>query len=128
MKFGWTISSHSYSQTWLPRITSDSDHYFPHFQRHLDCQDFQIRNDINEALEQILKDHSPAFCSKGIYDLPIRWQKTINANDHRWGMLQMIHIYRLKPASSLLHHQKRTNSLKQKEITRRRIIAKKKDM
>ncbi|KAK6743043.1 hypothetical protein RB195_010357 [Necator americanus] len=55
-------------------------HLFSCLQRHLDGQDFQTRNDIKKALEQFFKEQSPAFWSKGIYDLPKRWQKTIDAN------------------------------------------------
>ncbi|KAK6753879.1 hypothetical protein RB195_013082 [Necator americanus] len=44
-------------------------------------KDFQTRDDIKKALEQFFKEQSPAFWSKGIYDLPKRWQKTIDANE-----------------------------------------------
>ncbi|KAK6747274.1 hypothetical protein RB195_000467 [Necator americanus] len=53
---------------------------FSYLQCHLDGQDFQTRDDIKKPLEQFFKDHSPAFWSKGIYDLPNRRQKTMDAN------------------------------------------------
>ncbi|KAK6733469.1 hypothetical protein RB195_017302 [Necator americanus] len=76
-KFFWTISPHS---PYSPDLASSDYHLSPYLQRHLDGQDFQTRDDIKKALEQLFKEQSSAFWSKGIYDLPRRWQKTIDAN------------------------------------------------
>ncbi|KIH63307.1 hypothetical protein ANCDUO_06390 [Ancylostoma duodenale] len=46
-----------------------------------DGPDFQIREGIKEALEQLFKGQSSTFWSKSIYDLPKHWQKTIDANE-----------------------------------------------
>ncbi|EYC34167.1 hypothetical protein Y032_0001g284 [Ancylostoma ceylanicum] len=76
MKFGCTI---------LPLLSyssnlADSDyHLFPHLQHHLLGQKFQIRDDIEKALEHFLKKRSPAFWSRGTHDLPKRWRKTSDA-------------------------------------------------
>ncbi|EPB65119.1 hypothetical protein ANCCEY_15818 [Ancylostoma ceylanicum] len=51
-------------------------HLFPRLQRHLSGQKFQIRDDIEKALEHFSKKRFPAFWSRGSYDLPKRWQKT----------------------------------------------------
>ncbi|KAK6753878.1 hypothetical protein RB195_013083 [Necator americanus] len=89
----WDESNHSCSQievnqqdnfttpTVYPRSGSLGLPLFSYLQRHLDGQDFQTRDDIKKALEQFFKEQSPAFWSKGIYDLPKRWQKTIDANE-----------------------------------------------
>ncbi|KAK6750066.1 hypothetical protein RB195_002202 [Necator americanus] len=76
-KFFWIISPHP---PYSPDLASTEYHLFSCVQHHPDGQDFQTREDIKKALEQFFKDQSPAFWSKGIYDLPRRWQKTIGAN------------------------------------------------
>ncbi|KAK6742046.1 hypothetical protein RB195_009735 [Necator americanus] len=76
-KFGWNILPHP---PYSPDLAPSDYHLFSCLQRHLDGQDFQTRDDIKKALEQFFKEQSPAFWSKGIYDLPKRWQKTIDAN------------------------------------------------
>ncbi|KAK6737553.1 hypothetical protein RB195_019951 [Necator americanus] len=77
MKFGWTILPHP---PYSPDLAPLDYHLFSYLQRHLYGQDFQTRDDIEKALEQFFKEQSPAFKSKGIYDLPKRW-KTIDANE-----------------------------------------------
>ncbi|EPB73446.1 hypothetical protein ANCCEY_07468 [Ancylostoma ceylanicum] len=76
MKFGCTILP-------LPPYSSYLDysdyHLFPHLQRHLFGLKFQIRDDIEKALEQFFKKQSTAFWSWGTYDLAKRWQKTSDA-------------------------------------------------
>ncbi|EYC09104.1 hypothetical protein Y032_0062g3358 [Ancylostoma ceylanicum] len=54
-------------------------HLFPHLEHHLFGQKFQIRDDIEKALEHFFKKRSPAFWSRGTCDLPKRWQKTSDA-------------------------------------------------
>ncbi|KAK6761123.1 hypothetical protein RB195_022259 [Necator americanus] len=76
-KFGWTILPHS---PYSPDLALSDYHLFSYLQRHLDGQDFQTRDDIKNALEQFFREQFPAFWSKGIYDLPKRWQKTIDVN------------------------------------------------
>ncbi|KIH58353.1 hypothetical protein ANCDUO_11441 [Ancylostoma duodenale] len=39
-----------------------------------------IHDCIKKAIEQPFKGQSPAFWREGIYNLPKRWQKTIDAN------------------------------------------------
>ncbi|VDO31808.1 unnamed protein product [Haemonchus placei] len=57
----------NFGRTSLPHQPCSSDldptdyHFFPHLQRHLDGQEFQIRNDIKMALEQFSKGQLPAF-------------------------------------------------------------------
>ncbi|KAK6725990.1 hypothetical protein RB195_004358 [Necator americanus] len=72
MKFGWTILPHP---PYSPDLAPSYYHLFSYLQRHLGGQDFQTRDDIKKTLEQCFKEKSPAFWSKGIYDLPKRWQK-----------------------------------------------------
>ncbi|KIH62292.1 hypothetical protein ANCDUO_07426 [Ancylostoma duodenale] len=78
MKSGWTILPHPpYSQDLAPpdyRLLS-------HLQHHLDDQHFQTRDYIKRELVQFFKGQSPAFWSKGIYDLTECWQKNIDANE-----------------------------------------------
>ncbi|EYC18879.1 hypothetical protein Y032_0026g1422 [Ancylostoma ceylanicum] len=76
MKFGCTILPHPpYSSN-----LADSDyHLFPHLQRRLVGQKFQIRDDIGKALEHFFKKRSPVFWSRGTYDPPKRWQETSDA-------------------------------------------------
>ncbi|KAK6725765.1 hypothetical protein RB195_004217 [Necator americanus] len=76
-KFFWTILPHP---PYFPDLAPSDYHLFSYLQRHLNGQDFQTRDDIKKALEQFFKEQSPAFWSKGIYDLSIRWQQTIDAN------------------------------------------------
>ncbi|EPB68744.1 hypothetical protein ANCCEY_12163 [Ancylostoma ceylanicum] len=54
-------------------------HLFPDLQRHFFGQKFQIRDDIEKALKHFFKKRSPAFWSRGTYDLPKRWQKNSDA-------------------------------------------------
>ncbi|KAK6734116.1 hypothetical protein RB195_017722 [Necator americanus] len=82
MKFGCTILPH---QPHSPDLAPLDYHLFSYLQRHLDGQDFQTRDDIKKALEQFFKKQFPAFWSRGIYDLPKRWQKTIDANGAYFG-------------------------------------------
>ncbi|KAK6751513.1 hypothetical protein RB195_003108 [Necator americanus] len=77
VKFGSTILPHP---PYSPDLAPSDYHLFSYLQRHLDSQDFQTPDDIKKALEQFFKEQSPAFWSKGIYYLPKRWQKTIDAN------------------------------------------------
>ncbi|KIH45570.1 hypothetical protein ANCDUO_24390 [Ancylostoma duodenale] len=72
MKFGWTILPH-------PPYPPDLG-LLSHLQSHLNGKDFQTRDDIKSALEQLFKGQSPAIWSKGNHDLRKRWQKTIDAN------------------------------------------------
>ncbi|EPB76471.1 hypothetical protein ANCCEY_04455 [Ancylostoma ceylanicum] len=76
MKFGCTVLP-------LPPYSSNQAysgyHFFSLLQHHLFGQKFQIRDDIEKALEHFIKKRSPAFWSRGTYDLPKRWQKISDA-------------------------------------------------
>ncbi|KAK6749990.1 hypothetical protein RB195_002161 [Necator americanus] len=76
-KFFWTISPHL---PYSPDLAPSDYHLFSYLQRHLDGQDSQTHDDIKKAPEQFFGEQSPAFWSRGIYDLPRRWQKTMDAN------------------------------------------------
>ncbi|EYC29947.1 hypothetical protein Y032_0005g2353 [Ancylostoma ceylanicum] len=76
MKFGCTISPHP---PYFSNLAYSDYHLFPHLQRHLLGQKFQIRDNIEKALENFFKKRSPAFWSRGTRDLPKRWQKTSDA-------------------------------------------------
>ncbi|EPB65082.1 hypothetical protein ANCCEY_15855 [Ancylostoma ceylanicum] len=76
MKFGCTILP-------LPPYSSNlvysGYHLSSHLQHHLLGQKLQIHDDTEKALEHFFKKRSPAFWSRGTYDLPKRWQKTSDA-------------------------------------------------
>ncbi|EPB72877.1 hypothetical protein ANCCEY_08051 [Ancylostoma ceylanicum] len=76
MKFGCTILPHP---PYSPILAYSDYHLFPHLQHHLFGQKFQIRDEIEEAMEHFFKKRSPAFWSKGTDDLPKLWQKTSDA-------------------------------------------------
>ncbi|EYC01851.1 hypothetical protein Y032_0104g3637 [Ancylostoma ceylanicum] len=75
MKFGCTI---------LPLLPYSSNlaysdyHLFPISNIIYLVKNFN-RDDIEKALEHFLKKRSPAFWSRGTYDLPKRWRKTSDA-------------------------------------------------
>ncbi|EPB70541.1 transposase [Ancylostoma ceylanicum] len=76
MKFGCTILP---LPTYSSNLAYSDYHLFPHLQNHLFGQKFQIRADIEKALEHFFKKLSPAFWSRSTNDLPNRWQRTSDA-------------------------------------------------
>ncbi|CAJ0592479.1 unnamed protein product [Cylicocyclus nassatus] len=75
--YGWTVLPHPpYSSDLAP---SDY-HLFSALQRHLDGQDFKKREEVKAALNIFFESQQTTFWSRGIHDLPKRWQKTIDVN------------------------------------------------
>ncbi|KAK6762453.1 hypothetical protein RB195_023248 [Necator americanus] len=64
----------------FPRLGSLGLPPFFYLRRHLNGHNFQTRDEIKTALEQVFKDQSPAFWRKDIHDLPKCRQKTIDAS------------------------------------------------
>lgn len=75
LSYGWTVLPHP---PYSPDLAPSDFHLFSHLQRHLDGQDFKTRDDVKKALKNFFDAQPPAFWSKGIHDLPNRWQKVID--------------------------------------------------
>lgn len=64
---------------YFPYLAYSDYHIFSTLQRRLDGQHFINRDDIEKLLELwLFSTRSATFWIKGIHDLPLRWQKTID--------------------------------------------------
>lgn len=77
MELGWTLVPHP---PYSPDLAPTDYHLFRSLSHHLSGKKFDNQDELKKSLENFFNNKSPDFYSRGISELPTRWQQVVDSD------------------------------------------------